>query len=237
MFQYHNFKSHRFTVLSIKEIVPGVRTITFATPSTLHPQPFSYKPGQFLFVKFLSDRVTGEWHPFTISSSPTEDHIAITPKASGDWTHTLDDLLPGDSALIKAPYGDFTCTNVPNAKGYVFIIGGIGVTPFRSMLKYLRDTKSTIPVQIIYANKRQAEVAFRDEIDQYPTTHIMSRDPGWTGETGHVDAACIKKHIKDISVQDYFVCGPPPMMDLVKKSLVELGVPASQIRSERFALK
>lgn len=230
-----------YHVQSIREEAQGVHTITFEK----NPKhSFSYKPGQFLFVKFVSSVVSGEWHPFTISSSPTEQQLTITPKALGDWTSTLAQLMPGDAAYIQAPFGRFSYVQqTPQAKSIVLIAGGIGITPFRSMLRYIADTNSPVHVQLLYGNKSRHDIAFHTELDQLASehdnvrvTHVLSDDPTWTGEAGRIDAACITKLVKDITTHEYFVCGPPPMMQAVIRTLRELGVPARQIHSEQFSL-
>lgn len=235
--------AHRraYHVKSIREEAHDVHTITFEK----NPKhSFIYKPGQFLFVKFVSSTVSGEWHPFTISSSPTEQQLSITPKALGDWTSTLTQLMPGDTAYIQAPFGRFSYVQqTPQAKSIVLIAGGIGITPFRSMLRYVADTNSTVNVQLLYGNKSRQDIAFHTELDKIANehtnihvTHVLSDDATWAGETGRIDATCITKLIKDLPMHEYFVCGPPPMMKAVLRTLRDLDVPAKQIHSEQFSL-
>lgn len=233
---------HPYTIASVQAPATRVHTITFEKNSKHH---FKYAPGQFLFVKFLSKGVTGEWHPFTISSSPTEENIKISAKESGDWTSTLGTLMPGDQALIQAPFGRFSFTNLHTKRNMVFIAGGIGITPFRSMLKYIHDTNlQERKVQLLYANRTRHDIAFREELDRIQEAsklisilHVLSDDPAWPGEHGRIDEACITKHIAEIVEKEFYICGPPPMMAAIKNTLRRLGVPRNQIHTEEFSLK
>lgn len=234
-------RQHPYEIESIHETVKGVRTITFVPQQKYH---FNYHPGQFLFVQFLSKNIKKEWHPFTIFSSPTEPNIMLSIKESGDWTSTLGELLPGDKALIEAPFGVFSFTLQPTNRPLVFIAGGIGITPLRSMLKYISDQALQRDVTLLYGNRRVNEIAFRTELDQLAKqqgpiriVHVLSQDQDWTGERGHIDAACLKKYIPNITACDYFICGPVPMMQSLKRILHDYGVAKRFIHTEEFALK
>ena len=100
-----------------------------------------YKPGQFLMLSMLRDGHLVEPHPFTISSSPTREDLSVSVKAVGDFTATIKDTSTADQAYIGAPYGTFSFLNY-DAPNLVFIAGGIGITPFMSMLRYMQDKKS-----------------------------------------------------------------------------------------------
>ncbi len=233
---------HPYTIASVQAPATRVHTIAFEE----NPKhTVAYAPGQFLFVKFLSNGITGEWHPFTISSSPTEPNLKISAKESGDWTSTLGSLMPGDRALIQAPFGRFSFTHLNNKKDLVFIAGGIGITPFRSMLKYMQDTNmQDRSVQLLYANRTRHDIAFFEELNEIEQAtkaisivHVLSDDPTWQGEHGRINEVCITKYIKDITAKEYFICGPPPMMAAIKNTLRTLGVPRHQIHTEEFSLK
>lgn len=214
-----------------------------ATSITLQGKILRYLPGQFLFIKFISNVVSGEWHPFTISSSPTETGITITPKELGDWTKTLSNLKVGDTAYIQAPFGRFTFLHVPENRALVFIAGGIGITPFRSMLKYMTDQKIKRNVTLFYSTRTLKDMAFKAELDAFTQVMnltfipIISDDPAWTGETKRIDNTLLQKYISDVTTKDWFICGPPPMMHALEKTLQDLGVDKSQIHTEKFSLK
>ncbi len=202
-----------------------------------------YQPGQFLTVWLIRSGRVSEPHPFTISSSPTEDRLSISVKSVGDFTDTIRDTKPTDRAYIDAPYGAFSFLN-HDAHNLVFIAGGIGITPFMSMLRYIVDKGLDRNVLLIWGNKAERDIAFRDELDKMVTempslqvVHLMSSQDDWPGEKGYVDAALLNKHIQDVENSQVFVCGPPAMMRQVIGALRELGVPKQRLHYERFALR
>lgn len=203
----------------------------------------NYKPGQFLTVRLKKNGKVSESHPFTMSSSPTRDKISITVKAVGDFTSTIKDTRTSDQAYIDEPYGVFSFLNY-DEKNLVFIAGGIGITPFISMLRYIYDKKLERNIILIWGNKTSDDIAFKDELEylqsEIPSlkvVHVMSNQIEWQGEKGYIDAEKLKKYIKDFQNSQFFVCGPPIMMKKVIKTLKELGVSNRRIHYERFALR
>jgi predicted ferric reductase len=202
-----------------------------------------YKPGQFMIVQLIRNGKVSEPHPFTISSSPTRDRLSISVKSVGDFTSTIGDTKVSDSAYIDAPYGRFSFLNY-DAQELVFIAGGIGITPFMSMIRYIYDRKLEKNVTLIWGNKTEEDIAFRDELEKIEAemlslkiVHIMSKQDDWPGEKGYVDAEKLKKHISDFQKSQFLICGPPVMMMSVVKALRSIGVPKKRIHYERFALR
>ena len=249
LYAYHKFigPSQRgktlYRVVSVNRETKNVWTLTFAPPQgTPH---LSYLPGQFQFITFAQGR--GEEHPFTIPSSPAAagQHTA-TIKESGDFTRSIGRIQAGDKVAVQAPFGRFSYLLHPEERDLVFIAGGIGITPFMSMLRHMRDTKADKNVLLLYANNTEDDIVFRGELDamagktapQLRVVHVLGRaEREWSGEQGFIDRAKIEKHvIGDIKNKTFYLCGPPPMMTALIAVLIELGVPSKRIRSERFAL-
>jgi predicted ferric reductase len=202
-----------------------------------------YKPGQFMIIQLIRDGEVSEPHPFTISSSPTSDRVSITVKSVGDFTSTIGDTDVSDGAYIDAPYGRFSFFN-HDARDLVFIAGGIGITPFMSMLRYIYDRKLKRNVILMWANKTENDIAFRDELEKMAAempslkvVHAMSEQDDWPGEKGYIDAEKLKKYVSNFQGKEFFICGPPPMMIAVKRALKDLGVTKKRIHYERFALR
>jgi len=202
-----------------------------------------YKPGQFLFVRLIRDGHASESHPFTLSSSPARDRLSISVKSVGDFTSTIGQTKTMDRAYIDAPYGAFSFLH-HDAANLVFIAGGIGITPFMSMLRYMYDQKLQRNVLLVRGNKAERDIAFRDELDRMAAempslqvVHVMSGQEDWPGEKGYVDTARLNRYLKDIEDPQVFVCGPPVMMAKVLRSLRELGIPGQRVHYERFALR
>ncbi len=238
-------RSKAYSVKEVTALTPNVWNLVLAPPD--RAKRLEYLPGQFLFVTLLrAEGLPREEHPFTISSSPTRrDAITITCKASGDFTATLGQTRPGDRAVVNAPFGRFSHLLRRESERLVFIAGGIGITPFMSMLRYIRDTGDDREVLLICANRSERDIVFREELSAMEAlsrpvvsvVHVLSRpDPEWKGEKGYADGAFLKRVVGDVTGKLFFICGPPPMMDGVAGALAVLGVPPEDVNMERFAL-
>ncbi|MBD3184810.1 hypothetical protein GF312_21185 [Candidatus Poribacteria bacterium] len=203
----------------------------------------NYKPGQFMIINLIRNGKTSESHPFTISASPTMDRLSISVKSVGDFTSTIKDTEVSDKAYIDAPYGVFSFLN-HDAQNLIFIAGGIGITPFMSMLRYIHEKGIERRVTLIWGNKTDQDIVFREELQKIESeisslkvVHVMSEQEDWHGEKGYVDADIIRKYVEDFQDTQFFLCGPPPMMTSVENHLLSLGAEKSKIHYEVFALR
>jgi predicted ferric reductase len=203
-----------------------------------------FRPGQFAWLTVRSSPFALEEHPFSFSSSALQpDRVELGIKELGDFTSRIGSIEPGSRAFLDGPYGAFSLDRYHGA-GYVFIAGGIGITPVMSMLRTLEERGDTRPVLLLYANPDWDGVTFRDEVDRFAgrphirVVHVLNDPPeGWQGETGFVDAGVLDRYLPEHpETHQYFVCGPPPMMDAVERALREQGVPLERIQEERFSL-
>ncbi|MDQ3396477.1 MAG: oxidoreductase, partial [Deinococcota bacterium] len=140
-------------------------------------------------------------------------------------------------------HGAFSVDRYPDV-GYVFIGGGVGITPVMSSLRTLADRKDPRPLLLLYGNKDWEGAAFREELEALKTrldlevVYVIEEPPeGWEGEKGFIDAELLEKYLpKEKIRRTFFVCGPGVMMDAVHDALLEHGVPAGKIQMERFNL-
>lgn len=206
---------------------------------------FDFLPGQFQFLTF--DQGAGEEHPFTISSSPTLPGVhTATIKESGDFTRGIGKVREGDLLAVQAPFGRFSYVLHPDEKELVFIAGGIGITPFMSMLRHMRDQAADQDVLLLYASMTEKDIVFKNELQELAAgaaprlrvTHVLARPgAGWTGKSGRIDGSLIEQMVTgDLRAKAFYLCGPPPMMHALITTLIEKGVPSHRVRSERFAL-
>lgn len=204
----------------------------------------NFKPGQFAWLTMGDSPFSTQQHPFSMASSASNPgHLEFVIKEAGDFTHYLSTVKPGDKAYLEGPYGVFTMD--PKAKRRaVFIVGGIGITPILSMIRSRLDELNDTPMWLIYANKSEAEIIMRNTLEAFAeklplrVIHVLS-DPSdeWMGESGYVDGDVLDDYLpEDAEDIDYFVCGPPPMMDLVEPELQKRGVKKQRVYSERFNL-
>lgn len=230
-----------FTITDVRQESHDTYTLTFE-PQDGKATPRN--PGQFMFIRFIRPGRPSELHPFTISASPLKAKVLqATIKQSGNFTNTIDQTEPGDRAHIEAAYGRFSLVHV-EASQLIFIAGGVGITPIISMLRYLKETNDQRPAVVLYGNKAERDILFRDELAALPenvqTVHVLSEpDDTWHGPRGYVTQEILREHIGPQLADGgshVFLCGPTPMMSQVIDNLHHLGVPDARIHYERFAL-
>lgn len=203
-------------------------------------QPIEYRPGQLMkwILKHedADERGTERW--FTISSSPTEKFIQLTTRFAEDggssFKRALRSLQPGDTIQTEELGGSFTLpddTMLP----LVFVAGGIGVTPYRSMLKYLADKGETRDIHLIYANRTKDDIAFKsllddlsDAIDGARTTYVNEDSDGRLTPERLFD---IDENLQDKLV---YLSGPKPMVESYLEELQRLGLPKDRLKTDYF---
>jgi predicted ferric reductase len=204
---------------------------------------FRFAAGQFVWLKLRRafGRITE--HPFSIASAPGQlPRLQFLAKEAGDFTRDIGRVAPGTAAYVDGPYGNFTLAGREGA-GIMLIAGGAGIAPVLSLARDLAATRDPRPLTIVYADRSAAQLAARAELE------VMARAPGrelhfivaeppadWTGLRGRLDRANLRACMPGAGAAQwlYFVCGPPAMIDAVELNLAELGVPLTQIASERF---
>jgi glycine betaine catabolism B len=205
-------------------------------------KPFSYIAGQFIEMRLAHDQPDdrGEKRWFTLSSSPTEDLIAMTtrftPEHSSSFKTTLQHLKVGDEVTISEPMGDFVLPK-DSAIPLVLIAGGMGITPMRSMIKWLLDKGEKRTVHLLYAVQEPSQLAFMELFAQYGITPevILSQPPAsWSGRTGHLTAASILDFAGQNAEQLIYLSGPEPMVESLHKQLIDRGVNPNRLVEDYF---
>ncbi|HSJ26138.1 MAG TPA: ferric reductase-like transmembrane domain-containing protein [Longimicrobiales bacterium] len=203
-----------------------------------------FQPGQFAWIKLSDSPFTLEEHPFSFSSSAeTTKRIEFGIKALGDFSAAVADVRPGTPAYVDGPHGAFSMDRY-EAAGYIFFAGGVGITPFMSMLRTMADRNDPRPVLLFYADRSLDETAFRKDLDELQekvdleVVYVLEEPPeDWDGEEGFITPEVLDRRLPDEGFErDCMICGPPPMMDAVHEALLQRGVPQDRIQIERFAL-
>ncbi|OGZ84773.1 MAG: hypothetical protein A2401_03805 [Candidatus Staskawiczbacteria bacterium RIFOXYC1_FULL_38_18] len=198
-------------------------------------QEMKFVPGQFVFVKFYSNALTREAHPFSMSSA-NGNQLKFGIKESGDYTSNIGKLKVGDKAEIEGPFGAFSFRNHSNRK-QAWIAGGVGVTPFMSMLRSLNGEDSGFMIDFYYCVKDEAGFAFRAEIEEIVKKNKNLRVIFWTTDTmGFINSKVIKNKTPDINNRDVLICGSDIMMSELKKQFLKQGINKNQIHTEEFKL-
>lgn len=204
-----------------------------------------FKPGQYCFVTLVcppypDDR--GNKRHFSIVSSPNEKGIiTITTRLrDSGFKKSLQELPIGATVELGPIAGVFTLPE-DKTRPLVFMAGGIGITPFMSMLRYVSEENLPYKITLVYSNRDKASTAFLDELYKLSQTLpnfklilTMTEDTNWPGEKRRIDAQFIKDYITDLNVPLYYVVGPPLMVDATKKALLDADVDISNIKIENF---
>lgn len=224
------FKCH---VREIKWGTPDVFTLKLNTNRKLN-----FKPGQFCFLRINKDKLHAR-HPFTISSSPNEYTLDFTMKMTGRFTKIASQLNEGEEVIVDGPFGIFTIED--ERKDLVFIAGGIGITPFISMIKGSLHLKKQRNITLIYSSKIKKEIMFKKELDELKEewlkkVYVLSREEktelGY--EYGRITREIVTKHIISANDSLFYVCGPESFKDEMVMILRHLGAKKSNIKVESF---
>lgn len=212
------------------------------------PSDFAFLPGQFmrLTLDIIHPDERGNSRFFSIASSPTEkNYLLITIRIDRSrFKKTIYDLVLGTKLQITAPYGTFILK--PEEKiPHIFLAGGIGITPFRSMIRNAADLNMTIPITLFTSFRTPENIIFQKELRS-----IMAKHPwfklvetvtqpensklNWQGNTGRIDQNLIKKEAPDFSSSLFYIAGPPAMVDGMVDLVKTLGIEETKIRREKF---
>lgn len=190
-----------------------------------------FSPGQFVFVAFESEK---EKHPFTISSSPSENEIRLSIKKLGDYTSRLGSVAVGERVTVWGPYGRMY-RGYENKSDLVMIAGGIGVTPFLSMLGQEEVQPKERRVDVFYSASSVAEATYDEELKKREDNNQRVKYYPRFGE--RITVEYIREKLGSLDQKNYLICGPTKMMEELEAKLVEAGVKQEKIFIEDFAFK
>jgi ferredoxin-NADP reductase len=225
------------------EVAKGTLLVTF----DLLGQEVEFEPGQYFFVTLPDvghQDEKGLRRHITVVTSPNERGVLglCTRLRDTAFKRSLAELPVGTEVEVEQPQGDFGLPD-DTARPLVFVAGGIGITVFRSMLRYIREERLPYRVTLIYSNRDRESTAFLDELreleHELPDFRLiltMTQDPGWDGETRKVDVQFVTDHLdENLDQYTFLVAGPPAMTKSVQKSLDEAGVDEENVIAERYS--
>ncbi len=234
----------KLRVCAIYRETPGVKTFRLREPAG-GAIPFSFLPGQFLtYAAEIDGKVVRR--SYTIASSAAQTaYVETTIKCEdggvfSEYMH--DKVREGDLLDVLAPSGAFTFTG-EEADSVVLIGGGVGITPLMAAVRYLFDIAWPGRIHLIYAAQTTEQFIFRDELEHLQrrmnNLHVaatMARASGttWMGSEGQITADFLRRAVPDLVKLRVHLCGPPGMMEALRKTLGELGVPPEQVKTEAF---
>ncbi len=226
---------HRLRIAKVIRENDGVVSIVI-TGDDLHR--LAAAPGQFFVWRFLTRDRWWRAHPFSLSAMPDGKYLRITVKAVGDDTTDIHRLRPGVRVIAEGPYGHLT-SQLRTRKKILLIAGGVGITPLRALFEEFTTSRSD--VVLVYRARKWDDVLFREELDHLAKergavvhykvgrrgTKAMPIDP--------LRAEELARLVPDVRQRDVFLCGPPDMAAVTRRSLRRLGVADEQIHSEAFS--
>lgn len=233
--------SMRAKVAEKREVAKGTLLVLFAVDG--YPD---YRPGHYFWVE-LPERGhqddKGLRRHISLVTSPTEPGVVglATRLRDSAFKKTLAELEVGDEVTVEEPKGSFVLPEDTSAE-YVFIAGGIGITVFRSMLRYVADTGAPYRITLVYSNRDRESTAFLDElaelerrIEGLRVVLTMTDDDGWDGESRRVDEAMLTDVLGDLQRFTFLVAGPPAMAEGVSQMLLAAGPPEERVLSDKFS--
>lgn len=234
---------HQVPLKKRQEVAKGTMAFYFDRPPA-----FTFKAGQFIELSLpglTTSDPQGHSRAFTLANAPSEQQLMVATRFRDTAFKRMLWEMPLEATIdLEGPFGQFTLPD-NESRTMVLLAGGIGITPFRSML--VEATLSKIPHRLIlmYSNRRPEDAAFLDELQSlqkrnphYTCMSTMTSPPEgneiWKGETGRIDQGMLKKYVKDMETAVYYVVGPPAMVKGLRKMLESAGIPKPSIRSEEF---
>ena len=226
-----------------QEVAKGTLLVTF----DLLGEEMDFRPGQYFHVTLpnLGDNDDkGLRRHITVVTSPNEKGVLgfATRMRDSAFKRTLRELPVGSEVDVEPPKGSFGLPDDP-ARPLVFVAGGIGITAFRSMLRFIHEEQLPYRVTLIYSNRDRESTAFLHELREleqalpdFRLILTMTQDPGWEGESRKVDAEFVQDYVGgDLSRYTFLVAGPPGTAEGVQGALREAGVRDENVIAERYS--
>ena len=217
-------------ILGIEEVAEKRKCFSIERPAG-----FDFEAGQHMYLETRPD-----WgSPFTIVSSPGDEHLALTTimRDASPLKKELGELKPGDTVILSGPYGDFTYDE--DEQKVAMIAGGIGITPFMSILHDIDAKGFATDAVLLYSNKNRAGTVYLDELGRLaagnPNIQVivtMTDDPGYEGNKGRIGQAFIEKHVHSVTDRTWYIAGPPALVQAFDGLLKQMG--AKEIKLDEF---
>lgn len=236
------FKPVEVTLRKVIEEAPAVKSFYFDYVRN----GFQYKASQVVHLHLDVESNPDMYHTFSIASSPTEDFLlfTMTMRPESFYKQRFNQLKPGDRLVVLGPVGKFTLPENPSQQ-VVMLGGGIGITPFRSMIKFATDMQLPHRITLLYSNMTSRDIVYRQEWKELERrnpnlriVHTMTRpqESGgeWKGRIGRIDEALIREYIEDMNNVIFYLCGPPSMVRGLVDLLRAMNLDTRRIMVEAF---
>lgn len=235
---------YEFALRERRQVAEGTMAFWFDTSAS----GFTFEAGQNADFTLLDPPKTdaeGNTRTFSFASSPHHrDHFVIaTRMRKTAFKESLRSLPPGTKLIVEGPMGNMVLHEDSNRPA-VLLAGGIGITPFRSMLEWATERKLSHRFLLLYSNRTPAQTAFLDDLEDWSgrnrnirlvPTVTDAADPSWPWETGQIDEAMLARYVSDLVKPVYYLAGPPGLVEAGRRLLLDRGVARDDIRFETFS--
>jgi len=218
------------------DTAPGTGTFRFDKPAG-----YTFTPGQFMSVS-LGTREGEQTKHFTHDQAPADPYLELTTRLTGSaFKDALLALMPGQTVRIAGPRGRMTLP--PDAHKAAFLVGGVGITPARSIIRDAMQRHTGLEVALFYGNLDEGSIPFGEEFDGYAAAHpemlvvhvLEKPAAGWTGERGFITAEIVRRHVDPLDGWHWVVTGPPGMITAMGRVVADLAIPGDRVSTESFA--
>ncbi len=230
-------KTYNAKIAGITQETALVKTYTIDLSEEM-----DFLPGQFVMVEFAS-KLPGVRRAYSISSSPLQKKsITITLKQVGIFSTEMDKSSVGEKLIVKGPFGHFALDNKITSN-LVFVAGGTGVTPFRSMIHYILENNLPNRMALFYSSRTPEEFVFHEEMSELERKHpqlsviftaTRCTDPSWKGFRERINADMIKRCVSDWKERQYYLCGPEEMVKNIVDMLLSMAISKEKIKAEQW---
>lgn len=227
---------------SRKKVASNTMTFHFSKPDG-----FTFKAGQYADYTLIEPSETdaeGNTRGFSLGAPYEEEIIFTTRMRDTAFKQNLKEMPTGTEVIFDGAYGSFTLQNNTKTPA-VFLSGGIGITPMRSIILQATHDKTAHKISLFYANKTLQDAAYLDELKAaekenpnfkfIPSMTDKDNSKNWKGETGYFTKEMLQKYIGDLSAPIYYISGPASMVKSIRKTLDEAGIDSDNIRTEEFS--
>ncbi len=236
--------THMVKLAERRQVADGTMAFLFSKPSG-----FDFKAGQSVDMTLLNPPETdseGNTRSFSLASAPEEKFLMIATRMRDTAFKRALRAIPLQTEVqVQGPFGNLTLHNKASRPA-VLLAGGIGITPFRSMVVHAAEQKLPHRIFLFYSNRRPEDAAFLDELramrERNPNftfvgtmTQMEKSHTAWEGATGFVDKAMLASHLTEAESAIYYIAGPPPMVAGLHAMLNQSGIDDDDIRTEEFA--
>lgn len=211
------------------------------------PEGFEFKAGQFGDMTLMNPPETdekGNIRAFSLVNAPFEkDLVTATRMRNSAFKRVLKEIREGSVVKFDGPHGDFTLHKTETTPA-VFIIGGIGITPVRSIIAQATHDQLSQDITLLYSNKTPKDApfmsdlkAFAEKASHFSFVPVMTdtKSDEWSGESGYIDEEMFKRHVSDISTPVYYLSGPAGMVQDMREMLIHAGANEDNIKTEEFS--